>query len=112
MDECPICLETGGTSQCVSQCSAAFHPGCIEGWLRTSGTCPACTQSWATWELGESVAIPVIPVIVVEHSVETGLLLEPEQGSYPEPGAGATYLAPLCCAMFGSGGVAFLYFLS
>ena len=40
--DCPICREDYSVDEVLTAmpCQHAFHPTCIEQWLRTSGTCP------------------------------------------------------------------------
>jgi len=41
---CVICLEEfkEGDKAKVLECQHKFHPGCLDTWLKQSGTCPMC----------------------------------------------------------------------
>ncbi|CAA7027246.1 unnamed protein product [Microthlaspi erraticum] len=59
--ECPVCLsefEDDETLRLIPQCCHVFHPGCIDGWLRSQATCPLCRANLLPVP-GESVSFEI-----------------------------------------------------
>ncbi|KAM0941817.1 putative transcription factor C2H2 family [Dioscorea sansibarensis] len=70
-EDCLVCLsefEKGDDVRLLTVCGHAFHPNCIDTWLRTRKTCPVCRADLTVFP-GEEILAAVKAVEATGHKV-------------------------------------------
>ncbi|MED6192544.1 hypothetical protein PIB30_011069 [Stylosanthes scabra] len=72
-DSCCVCLsefEEGESVRVLPNCTHAFHPPCIETWLKSQSTCPLCRRA----------SVPVVPAytVVIDLPLHAGTTSDTE----------------------------------